>query len=131
MNYCFTQLHYTRDGEIETYTSMDSINRLEKACKEAIDAIASIRAKLYKQTQKISVMDIKKTVCIERYKERPRVIIDVYVKEERILSDFTYSGRVFNTTKQFKGNEKKQALAYADELSRNYNIYTITKENWI
>ena len=36
---------------------------------------------------------------------------------------------VYSTHKKFKGNEKKQAIAYANELKDKYH-HTIVYDNW-
>lgn len=129
--YFYTKLDRESDEDISHYMDIKSVESLEEACKEAIEDIQNIRKLLYEQVQKIHNISITKTVQVDRRKTYKNSIeIAVYINELKEIEGHSYNYRIYDTHKKFKGNEKKQALAYAEELKKQHNINQIIKNNW-
>lgn len=133
MDYSFEQLYRTEESEIEKYTSMDSVIRLQRAIETAKKEIAIMESKLYNQVQLLQTMQTTRQILITRRAERwgkGKVEITVRVNEIKTLdSGYSYTDHIYKTYQKFNGNQKKDAIAYAQELKKKYNC-EIVKENW-
>jgi hypothetical protein len=130
-DYSLNRLYNTSEKEISEIIDIKDILKIESYCKEAEEAIKAIRQKLFEQTQRLQEIKIEKYILIRRRADwyNKRIEITVFVETKKILADYESTDMIYNTHQKFNGNQKKQALQYAEELKKQYNL-KIVKENW-
>ena len=111
------------------YTSLLKINDdIEKAKQE----ILRLEQMIYNQIQHAVQVVRYREIVVRRYKPyQGNIELTVFINEymsiygERLPKNET----VYATHKKFKGNEKKKAIAYANELRTTYH-HPIVYDNW-
>lgn len=126
--YAFRNLHNLDPQTIKQTLNINNLMSYEEYCKEAEAEIIKVRQEIAEQIPRLQNIKTKNYIEVERVKGYDKkVCIYVRLMTETRLDDYV---RYNNTdSKTFGGNEKKQALEYAEVLRKKYG-YGITKINW-
>lgn len=101
---------------------------IEKARQELKD----LEMMIFEQVGKCSqVVEYKEIIVNRRKSYKGGIEITVYVNKYKLLNGerLKKDESIYGTHKRFNGSEKKQAVAYANELKNQYHV-NIIYENW-
>ena len=127
-DYSLRNLHSLDPKTIKETLTLENLMKYEKYCKEALQEIATIRQEIADQIPKLQEVQTKKYISVERRKEYDGKV-KVYVKLATEHKLDAYVSNDYSNYKTFSGNEKKQALEYAETLRKKYG-YGVIKKNW-
>jgi hypothetical protein len=110
----------------------NSLMSIQKDIENARKELAQLEMDIFNRVQQIqNIVHYKEIVCIRSKSYKGNIELKVYINEymaqDGIRLEKTNS--VYGTHKQFRGNEKKQAIAYANELKSKHH-HPIVFENW-
>ena len=107
------------DYYINNCYDYESLLKVNKDIERAKQELAELEKLLYNQIQNAVKVVKYKEIIVRRHKQyKGNIEITVYVNEYQTIDGerLDKNNMVYSTHKKFKGNEKKQAVAYANEL---------------
>lgn len=120
------------DYYINNCYDYESLLKVNKDIERAKQELAELEKLLYNQIQNAVKVVKYKEIIVRRHKQyKGNIEITVYVNEYMTIDGerLDKNNMVYSTHKKFKGNEKKQALQYAEELKNQYHL-KIVYDNW-
>lgn len=120
------------DYYINNCYDYESLLKVNKDIELAKQELAELEKLLYNQIQNAVKVVKYKEIIVRRHKQyKGNIEITVYVNEYMTIDceRLDKNNMVYSTHKKFKGNEKKQALQYAEELKNQHHL-KIIYDNW-
>ena len=121
-----------QDYYINNCYDYESLLKVNKDIESAKREIAELEKLIYNQIQQAVKVVKYREIIIRRHQQyRGNIEITVYINEYKTIDGerLNKNDMVYSTHKKFKGNEKKQAIAYANELKDKYH-HPIVYDNW-
>ena len=120
------------DYYINNCYDYESLLKVNKDIEKAKAELTELEKLLYNQIQQAVKVVKYKEIIIRRHKQyKGNIEITVYVNEYQTIDGkrLDKNDMVYATHKKFKGNEKKQAIEYANELKSKHHL-TVIYDNW-
>ena len=120
-----------KDYYIINQYDIKDLLKLSTDINKAREELKELELLIYDQVQKASATVEYKEIIVNRRKAyKGNIEISVYLNTFKLLDNVRVkSTMVYGTSKQFGGNEKKAALAYAETLRVKHNC-KIDLINW-
>lgn len=120
------------DYYINNCYDYESLLKVNKDIERAKQELAELEKLLYNQIQNAVKVVKYKEIIARRYKPyQGNIELTVFINEYMTIDGerLPKNEMVYSTHKKFKGNEKKQALQYAEELKNKHHL-KIVYDNW-
>lgn len=120
------------DYYINNCYDYESLLKVNKDIESAKREISELEKLIYNQIQQAVKVVKYREIIVRRHRQyRGNIEITVYINEYQTIDGerLKKNDMVYSTHKKFKGNEKKQAIAYANELKEKYH-HPIVYDNW-
>ena len=120
------------DYYINNNYDYESLLKVSKDINKAKEELAELEKLLYTQIQNaVKVVKYKDIIARREKKYKGNIELTVFVREYSMVDGvrLNKNNMIYGTHKSFKGNEKKQAIKYADELKDKYHL-NIIYDNW-
>jgi hypothetical protein len=121
-----------KDYYITKNCDLNSLMNIQKDIENARKELAQLEMDIFNRVQQIqSIVHYKEIVCRRDKSYKGNIELKVYVNEYMVQDGVRLekNNSVYGTHKQFKGNEKKQAIEYANQL-KDIHHHKIIFQNW-
>lgn len=111
---------------------MKSLLSIQTDIEKARLELKELEALIFSRVQEIqSIVHYKEIVCNRSKSYKGNIELKVYVNEYMVHDGVRLpkNNFIYGTHKEFKGNEKKAAIAYANELKAKHH-HPIVFNNW-
>ena len=129
--------HVSRYSEDTKYyinenCELSSLVSIQRDIDKAKAELKALEIAIFERVQQIqSIVHYKEIVCARSKNYKGKVEIKVHINEYMVQDGvrLTKNNFIYGTHKEFNGNEKKVAIAYANELKEKYH-HPIVFTNW-